>query len=74
MKCVICRHDETVLGQVAVTLERDTTLVVIRDVPAEVCQQCGAYFLDGDHTGQVLDLFEGAVARRADVEILRYAA
>ncbi|MHB8237633.1 MAG: type II toxin-antitoxin system MqsA family antitoxin [Acidithiobacillus ferrivorans] len=46
MQCVICRHSATQPGTVTVTLERGATVVVIKDVPAEVCSQCGEYYLD----------------------------
>jgi hypothetical protein len=33
MKCVICQYGETEAGTTTVTLTRDETTVVIRDVP-----------------------------------------
>ncbi|MCL5980481.1 type II toxin-antitoxin system MqsA family antitoxin [Thiomonas sp.] len=74
MKCVICRHGDTRPGTVTVTLERGDTVVVIKDVPAEVCQQCGEYYLDKATTARVMRMAEEAVQRHAEVEILRYAA
>ncbi|MBF0284460.1 MAG: type II toxin-antitoxin system MqsA family antitoxin [Magnetococcales bacterium] len=74
MKCAICRHGETVPGFVTVTLERAGTVVVVREAPAEVCGQCGEYFLDEKTTARVLGLASEAVERRAEVEIVRYAA
>lgn len=41
MPCVLCKHGDTVPGRVTVTLQRDETTVVIRDVPAEGCENCG---------------------------------
>ena len=46
MQCVICKHGETAPGQVTVTLQRGHTVVIMRDVPAEVCRNCGEYYLD----------------------------
>jgi len=74
MKCVICRHGETTAGLVTVTLQRDQTVVIMRDVPAEVCRNCGEYYLDEAVAAKVYREAEAAVARRAEVEILRYAA
>lgn len=74
MKCVICKHGETQPGTVTVTLQRDDSIVVIRDVPAEVCQQCGEYYLDDKATARVTGMAEEAVKHHAEVEILRYAA
>jgi len=74
MQCVICRHGSTQPGTVTVTLERGATVIVIKDVPAEVCSQCGEYYLDEKTSGQVMMMAEQAVQRHAEVEILRYAA
>lgn len=74
MQCVMCKHGQTSNGKTVVTLRRSDTMVVIKDVPAEVCQQCGEYYLDDKTTGQVLSMAEDAVKHNVEVEILRYAA
>jgi len=74
MKCVICKQGETAPGLVTVTLERGQTVVIMREVPAAVCQNCGEYYLDEAVAAKVYHDAEAAVARRAEVEILRYAA
>ena len=74
MKCVICKHGETAAGQVNVTLERGETVVVVKQVPAEVCQDCGEYYLDEATTGRVLAIGDDAVRRQTEIEIVRYAA
>ncbi|MFB2917146.1 type II toxin-antitoxin system MqsA family antitoxin [Aerosakkonema funiforme] len=53
MKCVTCKHGETKPGLVTVTLERDESIVIIKKVPAEVCDNCGEYYLSDDVTTQV---------------------
>ena len=74
MKCVICKHGETAPGHATVTLERAATVAVIRDVPAQVCQDCGEYYLDAATSARILTMGEEAVAHQVDVEIRRYAA
>lgn len=74
MNCVLCKQGETLPGKVTVTLERGETTVVIKGVPADVCQNCGEYYLTENVTGDVLRMAERAVANGAEVEILRYAA
>jgi YgiT-type zinc finger domain-containing protein len=74
MKCVLCKNGVTRPGTVTVTLERGKTVVVVRDVPADVCENCGEYYLDSAVAQEVYQRAEGAVARNAEVEILRYAA
>jgi YgiT-type zinc finger domain-containing protein len=74
MRCVICKHGETKPGLVTVTLERDECIVVIKKVPAEVCDNCGEYYLSDAITEQVLERGEVAVNNGAEVEIIKYAA
>jgi len=74
MKCVICRTGKTNSGKATVTLQRRDTVVVIKDVPAQVCQDCGEYYLDDLVAMQVYAQADDAVKRHAEVEILHYAA
>ena len=54
MNCVVCKHGETRPGQVTVTLQRGDTTVILKQVPAEVCQNCGEYYLSDTVAGQVM--------------------
>ena len=74
MNCLICKHGETHAGNVTVTLQRDETTVIIKDVPGEVCENCGEYYLSETVTGQVLEIAEEAAERHAEIEVIRFAA
>jgi YgiT-type zinc finger domain-containing protein len=74
MKCVICKHGETKPGLVTVTLERDESIIVLKKVPAEICDNCGEYYLSDVVTKQVLEKAESAINNGAELEIIRYAA
>jgi YgiT-type zinc finger domain-containing protein len=74
MKCVICKHGETKPGFTTVTLTRDESVFVFKGVPADICQDCGEYYLSDEMTGIVLDRAEQAIAQGSEVEIQRYAA
>ena len=74
MNCTLCRNGSTRPGFVTVTLERGSTTVVLRDVPAEVCENCGEYYLTAEVTDRVLAQGEKAAAAGVEVEIARYAA
>ncbi|WP_419638865.1 type II toxin-antitoxin system MqsA family antitoxin, partial [Thiolapillus sp.] len=41
MECVICKTGETRPGHVTVTLQREGVTLLIKDVPAEICDNCG---------------------------------
>lgn len=48
--------------------------MIIKDVPAEICDNCGEYYLDEKTTDQVLRMAEEAAQKNSEVEILRFAA
>ena len=74
MKCLICKTGTTKEGTTTVTLEREETVVVIKDVPAHVCDNCGEYYLTEEVSKRIYALAEEAVQRKVQVEVLHYAA
>ena len=74
MKCTICKTGHTRPGTATVTLQRDNTVLVIRDVPAEICEDCGEHYLSEPIARRVYADAEETARRNVEVEIQRYAA
>jgi len=74
MKCSICKTGTTHPGKATVTLQRGESVLVIRGVPAEICEDCGEYYLDEITARRVYADAEQGFARHVEVEIQRYAA
>jgi len=74
MSCVICRNGTTQPGFATVTLQRNETTVILKQVPADVCDTCSEYYLSSEVAAQVLEKAESAVKSGAEVEILKFAA
>jgi YgiT-type zinc finger domain-containing protein len=74
MKCVVCKHGETKLGLATVTLERDSLTLVVKGVPAQICDNCGEEYFDEQVTRQLLETAEKEVRAGAQVEIRQFAA
>jgi YgiT-type zinc finger domain-containing protein len=72
MLCVICKHGTTKPGLVTITLQRDECTVILKGVPAEVCDNCGEYYLSDTVTERILERAERAITNGAEIEILRY--
>lgn len=70
MKCVICRNGETQHGLVTVTLNRESTVIIIKDVPAQVCENCGEYYLSEEISNKILTRASAAAAAGSEVEII----
>lgn len=74
MKCVICKTGQTHPGKTTVTLQRNSSVVLFRDVPAEICEDCGEYYLSEPVAKRVYADADATVQRHVEVKILRYAA
>lgn len=61
-------------GKVTVTLQRGEAIIIIKNVPASVCENCGEYTLNEEVTSKLMDLAEEAVQHNAEIEVLQYAA
>ena len=73
MKCLVCKQGETQRGTTTVTLERETTTLVVKEVPAQICINCGEAYMDGATTAALLALLKQAVANGVAVEVRDYA-
>ena len=74
MNCSLCKNGEMKPGSTTLTLERNGAVVVIRETPALICDQCGDTLFAEDVTGVALQLAEEAVRRGVQVEVISFAA
>lgn len=74
MKCVICKQGETQPGMTTVTLTRGEVTLVIKNVPADICDNCGEYYLCDEISRKVMALAEDAVKHNQEVEVIQFAA
>jgi len=74
MKCVICKKGESELGCITVTLERDSLLLVVKDVPASVCSNCGEEYVDQETSKRLLALLEEASRSGVLLDVRQYRA
>jgi len=74
MKCAICKYGICVPGTITVTLERGSTIVVIRQVPAQVCNTCGEEYVSEDIADAVLNIAEQDAWMGVLVDIREYQA
>lgn len=74
MYCVICKQGQTNSGLVTVTLQRGESTIIFKEVPADVCVNCGEYYLSEEITEKLLERAERAVQNGAMVEIQKFAA
>ena len=70
MECVICKNGNSHKGKTTVTLERKGTIVIIKDVPAMICENCGEYYLDTKITQEVLKRDEQSAEKGSEIEVI----
>ncbi len=74
MRCVICKSANVTCGTTTVVLERGGCAVVFRNVPADVCPNCGEAYTSNEIASRLLARAEQAIAAGAEIEIVRFAA
>jgi len=72
MKCMICKHGETEQGTTTVTLERDGSTIVFKEVPAQICDNCGEKYIDKAITKELLNKAREIVKNGVEVDIRKY--
>lgn len=74
MKCAICKNGEAHPGTTTVTMTRGEATIVVKNVPAEVCDNCGEYYLDEAISAKILTMAEEAIKQNHEVEVIQFAA
>ncbi len=74
MKCTICKTGETVSGNTIVTLSRDETVIVFKNVPCEVCNNCDEKYIDHSITKSLLNTADEVIKSGVQVDIREYKA
>ena len=73
MKCVICNLGTTHPGTTTMTLERENSTLVVKQVPALVCENCGEAWLDEDTVDRLESLLETMVSNGTEIALQKYA-
>ena len=70
MKCPICKKGETASG--TVTLERDGFTLVVKSVPAQVCDNCGEEYVDEATTAELLAKVESEARAGSEINVRHF--
>jgi YgiT-type zinc finger domain-containing protein len=74
LTCPMCRNGDLKAGEATVALDRDDLMLVVRGVPAQICENCGEEYLDEDVTARVLEIAEQAASTGVRVEVRDFIA
>lgn len=71
-KCVRCPHGQLEPGERAMTMGRGDATLVVKGVPARVCDTCGEAYLAGETVGELRDQMDAAVRAGTELRVQRY--
>lgn len=72
--CAVCKNGVLRKGSSTVTLERGETFLIFKKVPSDVCDNCGAYFLDEKISKVLFKKATKAVNNGTKLEIIKLIA
>ncbi|MCL4431065.1 MAG: type II toxin-antitoxin system MqsA family antitoxin [Epsilonproteobacteria bacterium] len=71
-KCPLCQGF-VVDGSATFTVDLGEGIVVVRDIPAQVCSQCGEEWLDDSTAAKLENIVESARKKHVTVEVARWS-
>lgn len=71
MKCFMCKG-ETEKKLVNYIVDMDKTIVIIKDVPANVCKQCGERYFDDEVMEKLEKVIENIKKVSVEISVVRY--
>ena len=71
MECVICKKGTTEKVNVIVTLDRGGSIIAIKEVPAQICNNCEKYYLSTEITSEVLKKAEESFNKGVEIEVIK---
>ena len=74
MKCYACKTGKTEPGRTTVSLSRGEAVIVVKNVPADICSQCGEPYFAPEISQQVSETADEAVRQGAELQVVKFAA
>lgn len=73
MKCMICKHGSTIDGTATVTLEKNGATIIFKNVPAQICTNCGEQYVEGMITKALLKQAHEIYQSGVQIDIREYS-
>ena len=74
MNCPLCRNGRFTDGKTTMTVEKGDAILVVRDIPARVCDNCGDGFIRESIGRKVSQLVQDELRKGVQMEVLNFAA
>ena len=73
MRCTVCKNGETKSGKSVVTLTKDEFVIVIKNVPAKICKDCGEEYVNDETTRLILAAANESFKKGVALEVLEFS-
>lgn len=73
MKCAICVGGRTAKGFSTVLLEKDEAILVFKQVPSEICENCGEEYISSEVNRMLLRHAREELNRNVSLEMLNFS-
>ncbi|MCW5907687.1 MAG: type II toxin-antitoxin system MqsA family antitoxin [Chitinophagales bacterium] len=70
--CTTCKNGVMEKGTTTVTFDKDNMVIVFRHVPAQVCNVCGDYTIEGDVAKALLQAAKEERAKGHELTVVNY--
>lgn len=74
MKCVICKTGESSEAKTTLTFEKNSSVIIFKDVPCMKCEQCGEVYISEEVSGQLFKTLNEVSRYAGEVSIQRFQA
>ena len=71
MNCFMCKGHMT-MGAVNHIVDIESSIIIVKNVPANVCKQCGEAFFDNDVVKKLEAIVEQARQSKAEITVINY--
>ncbi|MBC7076588.1 MAG: type II toxin-antitoxin system MqsA family antitoxin [Syntrophomonadaceae bacterium] len=72
MKCVMCKS-KLAKSSVNHIVDYNGRIIIIKNVPANVCGQCGEYYIDNDTAMRLEEVVSDLLNNKAEILVLNYS-
>lgn len=72
MNCILCKSN-LIKGNVNHIVDFDGRIIIIKCVPANICKQCGEYYLENDVALKLEKIIEDAKKSKAEIFVINYS-
>jgi YgiT-type zinc finger domain-containing protein len=71
MNCIMCKSN-LIDGNVNHIIDFDGHILILKNVPANICKQCGEYYIDTEIAEKIEKIIETIIKNNAEILVMNY--